>query len=195
MALLWAGSDARANKGSCADANLQGKKNFSESRFDGRWYQIAMDKQFYNPYANCTNEDIVRNFGGSITVSRNSYTLEGGWEQKTLEAVINKNKRGEYGLCDEVEGCVRDVRPDFIYLATDYEEWAIEYVCIDIVPGKYFVDNISVKARQPQLDESTTELITSVIGKELPGYDFDNLFFFTHCNICPFDTVPELVAN
>ena len=63
------------------------------------------------------------------------------------------------------------------------------------MPGKYFVDNISIKARKPQLDESTIELITSLIENEIPGYDFDNLFFYSHCNIRPFNTVPELVSN
>ena len=89
MALLWAGSDARANKGSCADRQFEGKKSFSESRFDGRWYTIAQDRQFYDASLNCSNEDFVKNFGGSITVSRNSYSLEDGWTQKKLEAVRN----------------------------------------------------------------------------------------------------------
>lgn len=195
VALLWAGSDARANKGSCADNTISGKKSFSESRFEGRWYEIAKDVQFFDEAASCQNEDIVRNFGGSITVSRNSYTLENGWTQKMLQAVRNENNRGEYGLCDAVDGCVRDVRPDFYYFATDYEEWAVEYVCIDIVPGSYYVDSVSIKARTPKIDESTQELIASVIENNIPGYSLDNLYFISHCQICPFNSVPAVPSQ
>ena len=53
MTLLWAGSDARANKGSCNDKKLEGKRSFSEGRFDGRWYTIAQDRQFYDSSLNC----------------------------------------------------------------------------------------------------------------------------------------------
>ena len=195
MALLWAGSDARANKGSCNDNSHAGKKSFSESRFDGRWYTIAQDKQFYDASLNCSNSDIVRNFGGSIAVSRNSYSLEAGWTQKKLEAVRNQNNRGEYGLCDEVEGCVRDKSPDIYYLATDYEEWAVEYICIDIVPGQYYVDSVTILAREPQLDEGTVELVSTLIANSDIRYEFDNLVFVNQCAICPFNTVPETVAQ
>ena len=43
MALLWAQSEARASTGTCTDLNVEGKKKFSESRFEGRWYVIAQD--------------------------------------------------------------------------------------------------------------------------------------------------------
>ena len=195
MALLWAGSEARSNKGSCQDNPVEGKKAFKEDRFDGRWFEIAKDKDFYDPNASCANEDFVKNFDGSVTVARNSYTLEDGWTQKQINAVINKNKRGEYGLCDAEEGCLRDITPHFVYLATDYEEWAVEYVCIDIVPGRYYVDSVSIKARTPQIDESTIELVTSLVESSIPGYEFENLFFIHQCDICPFDSVPSISAN
>ena len=194
MALLWASSDARANKGSCSDKGISGKKSISENRFDGRWYMIAQDKQFYQDVS-CQNEDFVKNFNGSVTISRNSYSLEDGWTQKKLDVVRNSNNRGEYGLCDADEGCVRDKRPDFYVIATDYEEWAIEYVCIDIVPGQYYVDNVTIKSRTPVMDESTQAVVKLVIETDL-DYDVDeNLIFINHCAICPFNTVPETVAQ
>ena len=194
MALLWAGAEARSGRGSCNDNETAGKKKFSQSRFDGRWYAIAIDKDFYDPEASCANEDVVKNFDGSLSIVRNSYTLDDGWRQKQVQAIINENKRGEYGLCNDEEGCLRDITPHFKYIATDYEEWAIEYVCIDIVPGKYFVDSISIKSREPEMDESTLELVTNVIETSIKGYDSSNLIFIQHCAICPFDDVPVTEA-
>lgn len=195
MAFLAIGIDARQRRGSCANESVVGKNKFKESRFDGKWYEIAKDKDFYNPDASCANEDIVKNFDGSVTVARNSYTLNDGWTQKTIDAILNANKRGEYNLCNEVEGCVRDGKTAFSYIATDYEEWAIEYVCIDIVPGQYFVDSVSIKGRTPELDESTIELVTSLVESTIPGYSTENLFFIHQCDICPFGDVPVLEAK
>ena len=109
----------------------------------------------------------MKNFNGSVTISRNSYSLADGWTQKKLDVVRNSNNRGEYCLCDETEGCVRDKRPDFYVIATDYEEWAVEYLCIDIVPGQYYVDSVTVKSRTPEMDESTKGVVSLIIEKDL----------------------------
>ena len=81
--------------------------------------------------------------------------------------MISENQRGEYTVCDQEyaidterknklackEG--RKGEPDFYYIASEYDEWAIEYVCIDVVPGHFAVDSISIKARKPKLNQST----------------------------------------
>ena len=137
----------------------------------------------------------MKNFDGSVTISRNTYSLEDSWTQKKLEAVKNSNNRGEFGLCDETEGCDRDKRPDFYVIATDYEEWAIEYVCIDIVPGQYYVDAVTIKSRTPQMDDSTIGVVSLVIETDLDYNVDDNLVFIHQCAICPFSTVPETIAQ
>ena len=54
VAIIWAAeSDARANKGSCKVDKLEGISSFSESRFEGRWYTIAQDQQFYDVSSHC----------------------------------------------------------------------------------------------------------------------------------------------
>ena len=160
---------------------------------DGRWYTIAQDKQFFENVS-CPNQDFVRNFNGSVTISRNSYSLEDGWTQKKLDFVRNSNNRGEYGLCD-AEGCDRDKTPNFYVIATDYDEWAIEYLCIDFVPGVYFVDAVTIKSRKPDMDESTRNVVSLVIENDLDYKVDDNLIFINQCAICPFNTVPETVAQ
>ena len=92
--------------------------------------------------------------------------------------MISENQRGEYTVCDheyavdterkkklacEQSKKRRKGEPDFYYLDSEYGEWAIEYVCIDVVPGHFSVDSISIKARKPKLNQSTIELISSVI--------------------------------
>jgi hypothetical protein len=39
-------------------------------------------------------EDHVVNFNGSITVSKNQYTLDDGWTQNLLDAILVKGKSG-----------------------------------------------------------------------------------------------------
>ena len=81
------------------------------------------------------------------------------------------------------------------YIATDYEEWAVEYVCIDIVPGQYYVDSVTILGREPQLDEGTVELVSTLIANSDIEYEFENLIFVNQCAICPFNTVPETPAQ
>ena len=57
---------------------------FKQSRIDGRWYEIARDSDFADTTKSCVSEDIYINFNGTVTVAKNSYTLENGWEQNLV---------------------------------------------------------------------------------------------------------------
>ena len=66
--------------GSCADVQIEGKNAFSEAKFDGRWYEVAIDAQFYVADAHCAMEDFVRNSNGSVILAKNTYSVTDGWK-------------------------------------------------------------------------------------------------------------------
>lgn len=106
---------------------------------------------------------------------------------------MHSNKRGDFVIYGEGENPDKNGDIDFSYIATDYNTWLIEYVCVDIVPNQYYVDSISIKSRTPELDESTIALITGITDGI--GYDPENLYFVHQCRICPYNTMPELIEQ
>ena len=135
---LAAGVNAGAHRGSCADQGIQPKSNFDQNRMSGRWYEIARDAQFSNPNDSCVTEDWVENFNGTVAIGKSAYTLDDGWTQNKVSAVLinsGDNKYASYNAYTEEEQPDRSEDPNFFVLATDYETWAIEYTCVNIIPG------------------------------------------------------------
>ena len=188
--LLWTGVEASTHRGSCADNSVQGKSNFKQNQIEGRWYEIAKDRDFFDASQSCQSNEISTNSDGTLSVARHGYSLSGGWDQKVFSAIKSANNRGEYITYSEGETPDKNAETDFSYVATDYDNWLIEYVCVDIVPNSYYIDSVSIKSRQTSIDDSTLELITGVV--EGLGYDSGNLYFVHQCKICPYNTIPLL---
>ena len=190
--------NAGAHRGSCADQGIQPKQNFAQARMAGRWYEIARDQQFSVPTDSCITEDWVENFNGTVIIAKNSYTLEEGWKQNKTNAVLlqtGDNNYGSYNAYGEDEQADRSEDAEFFVLATDYETWAIEYTCVNILPGYLYYDSMSIKARDRQLDSSTLTTIELIINGAIPLYDTTALFYSEHCRICPYSSIPEVVAD
>ncbi len=173
LALFAAGIEARYMFGSCADqTNIGGLEDFNQDRYLGRWYEIARDSDFFDEDMNCACDDVVENFNNSVTIARNQYSLETSWEQSTVQAILSSNGKGEYIVYDAEDQPDREADSDIIVLGTDYDRWAIEYVCKDFVPGVYYYDSVSIKARVQQLDQKTLDLILLVINNTFGNYDY-----------------------
>ena len=69
-------------------------------------------------------------------------------------------------------------KPDFRYLATDYDSYLIEYVCVDVIKGKLFFESISLKSKKSTLDQTTLDKVLKLIGTLVPAYDVKDLFYF-----------------
>ena len=195
LALLFAGVQAGSGRGSCSDNPISGVAEFDQDRFAGRWYKISMDSDFFDEDQNCSAEDWVVNFNGTLTVGKNSYTLANGWEQKPMRAIQSSNNKGEYIVFDEEEQPDRDANTDVYIVATDYENWAIEYVCVDIVPGKLYFDSTSILGRAPQLTDTDSDLIKILLDNRLDQYNQKKLTDVVQCRICPFAGIPELLSE
>lgn len=68
----------------------------------------------------------------------------------------------------------------------------IEYTCIDVIPGKFYFDSISIKAREFQMADSTLETLDLLIAGAVPNYNKSHLTFLHQCRICPFNTIPAV---
>lgn len=194
-ALLFAGVEAGRHSGSCSDNPKQGVESFSQRRYAGRWYDIAKEADFFDEASSCSVEDIVENFNGTVTIGKSRYDLVDDWQQKTLNAVRSANNRGEYIVVADGEAVDRQGNTDFYVLATDYETWAVEYICIDLVPGRVYFDGISIKGRQRELSKDTLDLVQLLIEGRVTDYDFSNLHYVHQCQICPFDDVPVIESE
>jgi hypothetical protein len=64
----------------------------------GRWYELQRDSNFADPTKSCLADDFVVNFNGSVTISKNQFTLDDGWTQNLMNAVLVKNKTGNYNV-------------------------------------------------------------------------------------------------
>jgi len=172
LALIMVGVEAASHRGSCADNPVSGKSNFNEDSYAGRWFEVAKDKDFYDDSKSCPAEDFVKKFNGDMIVARNYYDLDNGWTQKTLDSVLSRSGRGEYVVFTEGNGAdFRDANTSFYVLNTDYSSYSIEYVCVDVVPGLFYVDSVSVKSRTPQLPSSEQDYINVLLTTILPNYD------------------------
>ena len=94
VGLLFAGAEAGSHRGSCQDQAIPGVSSFSQSRIAGRWFEIARDSIFSDPTKSCLAEDHVVNFDGTLSISKNDYTLEDGWTQDIVNAILQRNKPG-----------------------------------------------------------------------------------------------------
>ena len=185
-ALLWTAADAATKRGSCADHLKTGQANFDEQAFLGQWYEVAKDEDFFNLEKSCSNETFTRKFNGELVVGKNTYDLVDRWDQKQLNAVLNKTGNGEYVVFPDGTVGDRDANANFLILDTDYVNYAVEYVCVNIVPGKLFVESVSIKSREQTISDSTIAYITLLLEQKIPDYEFDNLYFIDQCRICPF---------
>ena len=151
---LWAGVEAVTRRGSCADHAVVGMENFDEEAwigkedFNGNWYEIAKDADFYDAGKSCSSEHYQRKFNGELVLALNKYDLQNKWSQD-VQNTIHTFRDGEYAIFSEGQVGDRDASTAKIILATDYINYAIEYVCVDIVAGKLFAESVSIKARQP----------------------------------------------
>ena len=185
-ALMWTAVDAATKRGSCADHQTTGQANFDEQAFLGQWYEVAKDQDFFDTDKSCSNETFTRKFNGEIVVGKNTYDLADRWDQKQLNAVLGRNRGGEYVVFPDGTVGDREANWDFLILDTDYVNYAVEYVCINIVPGKLFVESVSIKSREQTISDSTIAYITLLLEQKIPDYEFDNLYFIDQCRICPF---------
>ena len=185
-AFLLAGVDAATKRGSCADLPKTGKADFDESQFMGQWYEVAKDSDFFDTDKSCSNETFQRKFNGELVVGKNTYDLADKWDQKQLNAVLNRTGNAEYVVFPDDTIGDRDANPNFLVRDTDYINYAVEYVCINIVPGKLFVESVSIKSREQTLSDSVIQYITLLLEQKVPDYDFSNLYFIDQCRICPF---------
>ena len=154
LLLFATGAEAIARKGSCSDKYIPGKSKIKQNRIEGRWYEIAKDKDFFDATQSCQVTDISENDEGGIRLSRNAYSLKGGWEVKSLNAIKSDNKRGEYVIYGEDEAPNKYGETDFSFVTTDYDNYMVEYVCVDIVPNAYYVESMSIKARTTTISET-----------------------------------------
>ena len=186
VALLWTAADAATKRGSCADNLKTGQADFDEQAFLGQWYEVAKDHDFWDHDKSCSNETFARKFNGELVVGKNNYDLIDRWDQKQLNAVLNRTGSGEYVVFPEGTVGDRDANANFLILDTDYRNYAVEYVCINIVPGKLYVESVSIKSREQTISDSTIAYITLLLEQKVPDYEFDNLHFIDQCRICPF---------
>ena len=190
LAALFIGAEAGRHAGSCADKNIVGVANFNQNRYSGRWFEIAKEADFYDEDVSCSTEDVVVNFNGTVTIAKSTIDSDFVWEQKQLSAILAQGRAGEYIAFGEDDEPSRDGNPDFYVLATDYESWAVEYICIDLVPGRVYFDGISIKSRTRELTQDTTSIVELLIASKLPDYDFDNLHNIVQCRVCPYQQIP-----
>ena len=195
LALFATGIEARYMFGSCADQIIEGQAEFDQSRYLGRWYEIARDSDFFDENMNCACDDVVENFNNSVTIARNAFSLDLAWEQDTVRSILSSNGRGEYIVYDAEDQPDREADTDLFVLSTDYDRWAIEYVCKDFVPGVFYYDSVSIKARTQQLEQKTLDLILLVISNTFDNYDYDQLHFIDQCRICPFRDIAAIEAT
>ena len=190
--MMAASVEAGSHIGSCSDLNIEGVSDFDQSKIAGRWYTIATDASFYDSSKACENEDYVVNFNGTVTVGKNFYDLTNGWTQKTLHAIQNSNNRGEYATFTATDIADRDANPEFKIVATDYNNWIIEYVCADIIPGKFYFDIVTIKSRTSELSPTNQTLVDAILEATLPHYDTNELFQTSQCKICPYSGIPAV---
>lgn len=192
MGLFWAGVEAATKRGSCADVTKTGVESFDEAAYLGSWYEIAKDSDFFDTDKSCSNETYQRKFNGELVVGKNTYDLDDKWTQKQLNAVLNRSGNGEYVVFPEGEVGDRDANPNFLVLDTDYINYAVEYICINIVPGKLYVESVSIRSREQTISDNTISYINLLLQQKVPDYDFDNLYFIDQCRICPFGDIEEI---
>lgn len=190
LAALFIGAEAGRHAGSCSDRDISGVASFNQNRYSGRWFEVSKEADFYDEDYSCSTEDIVVNFNGTVTIAKSNYSLDYEWEQKELSAILSRGKLGEYIAFGEEDTPNRDGNTDFYVLATDYESWAVEYICIDLVPGRVYFDGLSIKSRSRELTQDTASIIELLIASRLPDYDFDNLHDIVQCRVCPYQGIP-----
>ena len=181
---------AKRGPGSCADQKVTTSlSTFDQNKLKGRWYEIARDSSFSDPTKSCQVEDFVVNTSGTVTIAKNDYTVDGGWVQKPIDAILIKGATAQYNLFTATEKPDSSGKTDFRYLATDYDTYLIEYICVDVIIGKLFFESISVKSKRSQLDQATRDKVLKMIGTLVPAYDVKDLFNMHQCLICPYKNI------
>ena len=142
------GASARLSFGQCP-TDLENVTNLDKSRYAGRWYQIEQDIQFpMTVSAVCTYKDLEINSTGDLDLWFGAYYTM--MFQYSGAGGVMYCEDGNKETCEATMGG-RPKRSDFPVLATDYETYEVNYICMNMVENFMKADFIMIWGREKEM--------------------------------------------
>ena len=166
LALVGAAS-ARMSFGACPKVDLV--ENFDAAAFAGEWYEVLRESNFMYEFGQeCTTQRFTMNADGDLDLYFRAKMM---FQYTGIDGYLTDCDEGSSSThtCMASMGGSEPIH-DFNFLATDYDNYAVSYFCMDMLGDNAKIEWYNIISKKETLSEDLLEeakaKVTAAIGVE-----------------------------